>query len=264
MNAYRLYPHPPLVLVTLEVRHPTAELSQTEIRGIKKLLSDELPIERTGQLANLPLLVSGGNIPFGPEIERFTRFMNRDATIAVSVRRQAIVVEMTVYSGWSELVRLAAKALEARTQISGIDGIERIGLRYINEIRAPGAEILDWSPWIHQSLLGPEANEPIGLPLNTWQGLSLYGKQPGQFLLFRYGPQTGFAVDPNGDLRRITADPGPYFLMDIDSSWLPDGGIPEYDIEEFKALAEKLHGPAHSLFEGFVTEKFRSEVMGNA
>ena len=263
VTAPMLYSHAPLVLVALEVRHPPAALSQTEARSMKKLLSDELPIERSGQLASVPLL-PGGSVQVETEIERFPRFLNRESTVAVSARREATVIEASQYPGWPGLLELAARALDARAQIAAIDGIERIGLRYINEVRIPGDDAPDWSQWVHRSLLAPESTEPIGLPLNSWQGIGLYGSQPGQLLVMRYGPRVGFAVDPNSDLRRITSHAGPFFLIDIDSSWTPDTTIPEYEPATFVAKCKDLHRPVHKLFRGIVTDSLKDKVFSNA
>ena len=262
MNEHEVYPHAPVVLVALEVRHPTADpLTPSESRAIKKLLSDQLPIERPGAQVNVQI-TSGAASP-ATTIEHFPRYINRETTLSVSIRQDAIVIEASRYPGWEEFRALALHALDARMQIAPIVGVERVGIRYIDEIRTPDSGEVDWADWIHPSLLGPNSSI-VDLPISQWQGLGIYGSQPGNMLAFRYGPREGYAVDPSSDLRRVKpADGGLFFLMDIDSFWTPDGAIPEYDRDLMLSTCNDLHTPVRALFEEMITDRLRDEVLRN-
>ena len=121
---------------------------------------------------------------------------------------------------------------------------------------------IDWAEWMHPSLLGPRSNTKIELPLGQWQGIGIYGSQPGQMLLLRYGPREGVAVDPSSDLRRIQrTDNGPFFLIDIDSFWAPADAVPEYERDMLIARCDELHEPIRTLFEGIITDRLRDEVF---
>ena len=119
---------------------------------------------------------------------------------------------------------------------------------------------VEWSNWIAEPLLGPQRIAPDGLSLTEWQGAAVYREpQPGKSLIVRYGPGFGQALDANYHLRRVTpVQPGPFFLMDIDSFWTPSGSIPEYNRDEvlstYQALYEsgslRLSGDAHQPHEG--------------
>jgi uncharacterized protein (TIGR04255 family) len=188
--------------------------------------------------------------------------MNREMTLAVSVRKEALTVEASRYTGWHEFMTLAIHALDARMKIAPISGIERVGLRYINEIRPPRETEIDWSQWIHSSLLGPGTVSAIALPLQQWQGLGIYGSPPGNMLALRYGTREGFAVDPTSDLRRVSSSDGSlFFLVDIDSFWTAEGPVPEYDREMLGSISEALHEPVRVLFESMITDKLRNEVF---
>src|SRR5207248_11166895 len=93
--------------------------------------------------------------------EKAPKYMSRDRTTAVTFRSEAIVVETTKYYGYERLRRVIALVLRARHDLEPIDGVERVGLRYVNEIRVPevGSQPGAWEPWIDDSLLGPV---PIG------------------------------------------------------------------------------------------------------
>jgi uncharacterized protein (TIGR04255 family) len=261
MNEHEVYPNAPVVLVALEVRHPTADpLTLTESRAIKRLLSDHLPIERPGQQMSVQMMpgVAG---PATTTSEHFPRYINRETTLSVSIRKEAIVIEASRYPGWDEFRALALLALDARMQIAPIVGVERVGIRYVNEVRTPDNGEVGWADWIDPSLLGPNSSI-IDLPLNQWQGVGIYGSQPEKMLVLRYGPREGFAIDPSSDLRRLkSTDGGLFFLMDVDSFWTPDGSIPEYDRDLLLSTCNDLHTPVRALFEGMITDRLRNEVL---
>jgi len=263
MDEHEVYPNPPVVLVALEVRHPTSEpLTSSEERAIKSHLGARLPIARTAQLASFQM-VAGSLVAPTPNVETFIRYMDRKSTVAVSFRRDAMTVEASVYPGWDEFQVIIAEAIDARMRVAPVDGVERIGVRYIDEIRVPsdGGEPT-WGDWVSSSLLPPKPSEPVDLQLTQWQGVAVYGGQPGHTLILRYGPMTGFAVDPSSELRRgKPADGGKYFLMDIDSFWTPDGSVPELDRDNVLRTCNDLHRPVRSLFEGLIQPKLRDEVF---
>lgn len=257
-----VYPGAPVVLVALEVRHPTADpLTPPESRAIKRLISEDLPIERGGHIATVQGVLGGG-AP-AQTVERYPRYFNRATTMAVSLRSEAVVLEVSDYPGWVEFRRIAMKALEARMEIAPIVGVERVGLRYIDEVRVPEADPPDWANWVDPSLLAPKAAETIDLPLQQWQSVAVYGEsETGRTIAFRYGPRDGFAVDPSSELVRTKpANGGQYFLMDIDSFWVSGGTIPEFDSQVMGDLLDELHGPIRRLFDQMITPRYREEVL---
>lgn len=260
-----VYPSAPVVLVTLELRHPVSDrLANSEQRALKRLLSDHTPILRTGQMQTLQLTSSNAGADQQIDTEHFPRFVNRAGTLTISYRQTALVVEATAYPGWDKFSAIVTDALKALVQVSPVDAVERIGLRYIDEVRVPDDEpAIDWAQWLAPSVMAPNPPEDVALPLAQWQGVSIYGAQPGQMMLLRYGPQNGVAVNfEGGDLRRAQrADPGPFFLIDIDSFWTPTEGLPEVDVERVMTTCDEIHQPVRRLFESLVTDKLRDEVF---
>lgn len=266
MKQDEVYSNAPVVLVSMEIRHPPAgPLTVSESRALKQLLADRLPIERQGQHVHWEITTPPA--PPSSTIERFARYVNRESTVAAAIREGSTIVETSAYPGWQAFLDLLLLVVEARMHISPIAGVERVGLRYIDEIRAPEptAGLSDWSEWVDASLLGPETNTAIDLELTELQGAAVYrGARPGQSLVLRYGPRDGYAVDPNSDLRRVHAvNPGPFFLVDIDSFWVPDGAIPEYEKDVLHSIYNDLHRPVRALFEDMITDRLRNEVLRN-
>jgi uncharacterized protein (TIGR04255 family) len=274
MNDDEVYPNPPPVaatpvaapvaLVTMEIRHPaTDSLTESTSRELRHLLVDYLPIERQAQDMSWGM-VTAGAAPT-PTAERFVRYVNRDNTLAASMKNQAIVIETTNYTNFEALCDIAMRVVDARAQVSSLVGVERIGLRYVLEIRVPvGVDgRVEWSNWIAEPLLGPQRIAPAGLFLTEWQGAAVYREpQPGQSLIIRYGPGFGQALDANYHLRRVArVQPGPYFLMDIDSFWTPVGAIPEYHRDELLSTYQVLYAPARSVFQEMLTSRMRDDLL---
>jgi len=268
MEEREVYPNAPLVLVALEVRHPMADpVTHAQRLKIKRQLAAQVPIMRTGQLTQVTAVQAAGASAAPPEVrvEEFPRYFSRDNTMAVSVRAEAVVVETTRYLHWEQLRALAAEVLETRREVGGVDGVERVGLRYINEVRVSGEPVHDWASWVDPTLLGPALiGEQVGLVADQWQGITAFTPGRERTVVLRHGPREGFAVDPAGDLKRSTPTPGPFFLLDIDSFWAPGEGIPEFDVETLLATCDELHTPVRRLFECLITDRLRKEVLRRA
>jgi uncharacterized protein (TIGR04255 family) len=268
MEEWEVYPNAPLVLVALEVRHPMADpLTHAQRLKMKRQLATQVPIMRTGQLTQVTAVQAAGASAAPPEVrvEEFPRYFSRDNTMAVSVRAEAVVVETTRYSHWEQLRALAAEVLDARQEVGGIDGVERVGLRYVNEVRVSGAPAHDWASWVDPTLVGPVLiGERVGLVADQWQGITVFTPGRERTVVLRHGSREGFAVDPAGDLKRSTPTPGPFFLLDIDSFWTPGETIPEFDVETLLATCDELHTPVRRLFECLITDRLRKEVLRRA
>lgn len=256
-------PNTPVALVTMEIRHPaTDSLSESSSGELKRLLAEHLPIERQAQ--DLAWAMGAGGSPT-PAAERFIRYVNRDNTLAASMKNQAVVIETTSYANFEALLDIVMRVIDARSQVSSIVGVERLGLRYVLEVRVPvGVDgRIEWSNWIAEPLLGPQRIAPAGLTLTEWQGAAVYREaQPGKSMIVRYGPGVGQALDANYHLRRtLPAQQGPFFLLDIDSFWTPTGSIPEYDRDAVLTTFQDLYQPARTVFEEILTNRLRDDLL---
>jgi uncharacterized protein (TIGR04255 family) len=260
-----IYPNAPVVLVAFEVRHPTApRLSPARQQRIKQRLGATAPILRSGKLTNIEGAIGATEEPT-LRVEEFPRLLSRDSTLSVSFREGSIVIETTRYGGWERFRKLIDDVLHARLEVGDLDGVERVGLRYIDELRVPDQTDSNWQHWVDASLLGPtQIGEKLGLQPTQWQGITIFTPGTDRTVALRYGPREGYAVDPGGELRRPAPAPGPFFLLDIDSFWMPSDGVPEFDVDELLPIAEDLHTPVRKLFESLITEELREEVLRRA
>lgn len=267
MTDREVYPNAPVVLVACEVKFPTtAPMSPSHQRRLKEALSRRFPLVKP--VTRQTLTVANGAPPEISE-ETVPRYTTRDRTSAVTIGAESLVVETTKYGRYEDFRDAVELALAAVNEVNRPDGFERVGLRYIDEIRSPEADgqALSWTAWIDGSAIGPAGlSNQLGFPVRDWQGLVRFDPAEDRTMVLRYGPRDGYAVDPRGSLRRAGTipEPGPYFLLDIDSFWETSGDIPEFEVPALIAMLDLLHAPVRSLFESLITERLREDVLRHA
>ncbi len=75
------------------------------------------------------------------------------------MKTQAIVVETSAYTDLENFCDFVMRVLDARAQVSSIVGVERIGLRYVFEIRVPvGVEVSSGATGSRSRCSGPSAS----------------------------------------------------------------------------------------------------------
>lgn len=257
-----LYPNPPLVMVVLEIRHPRSEVSTPAHTFMKSVMSEYTPIERVETGVEFEIAQNGP--PQSKQIMR-RRLVSRDLHTSVSFQESAIVIETSHYEGWEWLRTLALAALTARNEFAPLDGLERIGLRYIDEIRVPAVDV-DWAEWVSADLIAPRVREsPLMMRLTQQQSVAQYqSDEPGYTFTLRYGVSRGAVVGSTEHLRRLQEPPpdGEFFLIDTDAAWTdPSGSVPVFDPAHVLEICDALHAPIKMLFESLITKRLRDEVF---
>ncbi len=249
-----IYPSTPLALVAAEIRHPVASpLSDSARSQLKTQLASIFPLAKPVQRMTVT--------PTQAAVSTGARFMSRDRTSSVTFRDDVIVVETTKYERRRVLREKLREAVLARQEAAPVDGVERLGIRYVNEVRVPGLESSrEWADWIAPALTGPLALATDGgMETHAWQGVSVLGDaQSG--VVVRHGVFDGYAVNPVGDLQRAAPPPGPFFLIDLDCYWAPSGETPPLEWDLIDSRFEQASLAAHDLFEQLITDKLR-EVL---
>lgn len=191
-----------------------------------------------------------------------TRMMNRDRTLSINVAPTALIVEASAYTQFETFMPILEAALDAVSSAAAIAGIQRVGLRYVDEIRVPGiATVADWEPFIDPTLL-PALHLDDSFRPTTTQGLVEFDVNEHQKTVMRFGAMDGFTVDPNGPLVLRRRGEGPYFLIDLDSFWLaPNDATPEFDAKDVLEKCVQLRKPVRTLFEASITDRLRDEVL---
>jgi len=261
VNEHEVYPSAPVVVATVEVRHPeTPSLTQTERKKVKQALSRWAPIQRSSKQLIVTSVIGAAGAG-DQAFEEFPKYFSRDSMLAISFRKEAVVIEATRYDGWLDFKQIIEAAVQARTEIGVPDAVERVGVRYLNEIRPEDGTSVDWTEWLNTAVLGPiELGESVGLEAKQWQGQAVYGPEDGRSLVLRYAPGEGQAVETGQELVRSKFTPGPFMWIDIDSFWLHEVTLPEFDTEVILGKCVDLHTPLRTLFEKLITPKLR-EVL---
>jgi uncharacterized protein (TIGR04255 family) len=254
------YPNDSLRWVAAEVRYPqSAELAEAVPVAFRDHLHDQFPIFQEEPQV---VLAFPGN-PLQPVLRR--RFLSRDRLLSVTVSRDLVTLEGTEYPGWTIFSRTFMDALRALAGAARPDGIARVALRYIDEIRIPNvpATPAGWSGWIAEELIAPfRLYDPERL--TSGAAVVQYGTPPGFVIVFRASPlASGRTVMQQGALRMPVDTPdGPYFLIDSIAAWTdPEGQIPEFDPERISGLLDDLHRPCREFFEAAITDRLRDEVF---
>ncbi len=272
MTANKKYPNAPVALTVMEVKHPQSDyLSRGDLAGIKQKLEHIAPLQKAEDVTQLQMIVNPGANPFSGSSRSMTvhRFSTRDKKTSITYSSESFVVETTDYVNWTWFCDLVRTAASVRQDVAPVDGVERIGLRYIDEIRVPVADQIDWRLWVAPSLLAPtfDGVTPALVPLQQ-QAVVQYGTgQKEDTLTLRYGAVNGppaVTVGPNL-VRANPPAPGPYFLLDTDSAWTLAAGspVPELSVDFVLETANRLHSPAEGLFEALITDRARTEVFAN-
>ena len=260
------YPNPPLVLTVCEIRFPELVRSMaSDVRErIKAAVKSDLPLHET---------ITDQVIDFTPEGPRATaqqlpRFTTRDRTSSMVVTRSTVSIETTAYDGYEGFRSLIELAVSSIVDNIEIDGLSRVGLRFIDEIRVPSIKDMpgNWTGYIDNHLLATVSDEFLAetnLTPQAWQGNVRYSTRTDSTLALRYGPQVGHATDPNGPTRRLnTKPPGVFFLLDSDSYWEARDSIPEFTVAEVMRHCDELHPHTRAVFDAVCTERLRHEVFG--
>ncbi len=262
----------PLALTALEIRYPQLgrEIGDRVREEMHEAVSDRLPVSAPVVQHDVQIEVSSegpGPEPVSVTRRSFPRFVSRDRTTSLLVKLDALIIETTAYGGWIEAFRpLITDAVSLLARLNPPNGVERIGLRYINEIRVPGVDSMNngWSEYIDDHLLAAADPEfiPEGMHASEWQGHVTYRTSAASALIVRYGPTKGYAVNPNGPTRREDPpEPGPFFLLDTDAYWDDKGNVPEFTPRWIMEHCDTLHDHATEFFRIATTQKFLNEAF---
>lgn len=255
--------------MAIEVRHQRCEpLDRKQVAEVSARIRHVLPLP--SEMNEVSVTVQAG--PDSPPVHQqivtaFPRWTSRNKRTALSMRQDSLVIETTEYGSYDRMRELLELSLQARMAASIPAGIERIGLRYIDEIRVPaenGGDTPSWDQWVDASLLGPvHIGSEVSLSPAVNEGISVFSGSHDRALALRYGAQNDYAVQSTPDLRRPLPPPGPLFKMDIDSFWQVSDVVPEFDIKLILKQSDELHDPVRGVFESLITTRLREEVLRN-
>ena len=268
MTTHRSYANPPLVLALLEIRHPATDyLTRGDIASLKQALVGVAPLHKEENVTEYQFMIHPNAAPLSrPSSKVNHRFLKRDRQTSITFGTDFIKVETTAYQHWTGIKNLAEAAINARLNISDVDGIERIGIRLVDEIRVPetGSQP-QWDKWVSPKLLAPDFSADHLSQVQQQSVIQYAMREEGQTLTLSYGAVNGPpAVGSIENLIRANnPGPGHYLLLDTDVAWSPAAGqsVPEFRPEHVLQVADSLHEPMSTLFEQLISDSLREEVL---
>jgi uncharacterized protein (TIGR04255 family) len=263
-----MFSNAPLEYVAAEIRYPYApRLRQQEtLDAVLLELEDLLPVLRSGpQLTVTAAVGRDGGGGMSQQLDQVSRAFNKSSTTSVMVTATALTIDTTSYKEFDDFREMIRRAVDAVMTHAKIAAIERIGLRYINEIRVPDEvrDVRDWKNWVDESLievvkLGGDYAAAIA------EGAVQYITGDHRRLVFRYvASLQGTGVIGNDPLkRRHPPVEAPFFVLDLDSYWQPPTDqVPDFAAETIMKAVDDLHQPIGVTFQRAITDHLRSEVL---
>ena len=252
----------PLVLVVAQISFPARLSISTD---------DSLLAQFQDKIRDLyPVLLIGHGVGFsiGPEgiqqqqaPTRSFQFADSERQWTVALAANAISLETRNYRDIDEFVDRLMVVVAAANDTYQMSAWNRIGLRYINEIRYPGADTpAAWRSLINPHLLGPLSDDTIVPSVRTaYQELSL--EIPDGALTIRHGffPQ-GTTVTPAPGMSPPNETLGPFYLMDLDAFDDKGGRL---DDEMFNSLFRSYNKSVYSIFRWGLTERLFEYPKGS-
>jgi uncharacterized protein (TIGR04255 family) len=261
-----IYANAPLRLVAAELRYPYApKLGSAEVlEELTAGFRNQFPIPEQAGVQVLMAMASRAGAATQPSAAN--RFLAKDRTSSVTVTPTNFLLETTQYQGYRwfrSLLESSLAALGARAQ--AIVGLERVGLRYVNEIRVPGlTSLTEWEHYVSKSLVASMSILGDREPSST-QGVVQSESIDKVSILVRFGALRGQVVSAAGSLKvKPVAADDPFFMVDIDSSWSSDNSFDEYSVGAALKICDTLHDPIDDLFDQTITERLRKEVLRSA
>ena len=260
------YPNDSLRWVAADVRVPPSAVLAGELPDALREALPELPV--ASSVPGISFNVSVGGAPpagLGPQVI-LHRLTTRERLLGLTLGRDGITLETTSYGGWTAFREVLDTVLASVEQCCRPDGVLRIGLRYVHELRLPQPPrtVGGWEGWVNPRLLAPFGLDPADEP-SQGQVVLQYGLPPGYVTVMRAGPlPRGRVVQSDGQhLRQPSETPDDaFFFLDTDASWAdPDGGVPEFSAPEIVRVFGELHEPCRRLVEEAIEDRFRNEIL---
>lgn len=260
-----IYANAPLRLVAAEVRYPFAPrlAAGHALANLHEALGAILPLvdplgEHTFELTGpMPQLVPGG-------LRVLARFFSLNRTSGATITPDRAIIETTDYRRYEQFRSLVERVLGAVANLGPPVAVQRVGLRYIDEIRSPLVTESPgvWDAYINTNLLAASRlASPSDMTAQTWNG-SVGFVDDDVNVTLRYGALNGYTVDPAGPLKvLVPPEPSPFFLLDCDSFWNAIDELPKFDVDEIVKRCDRLHEPVRAVFESCISETLRDSVF---
>ncbi|MDJ0312715.1 TIGR04255 family protein [Arthrobacter sp. H35-D1] len=254
----------PLAIVTAEIRlnyEPRLNDAATRDQFAEKI-RQHFPVLENQTLNNFTIQDGAA-----PQVETIHQIrattLNKSVTTALNQTSLSVSMSGATYGefqSFAELVELAAHAL---SEIVDSVVVQRVGLRFIDEVRVPSPPDHSdgWEPWINQALLAPV--EAYGMArADMVRGNVVYEASEERRIAFSWGEFVGAGVvGPDLPFHRPDTEQTKMFLLDVDSAWEPADFVLLQN-EDIRNILTMLHDPIGEIFQWSITDAARELFRG--
>lgn len=164
-----------------------------------------------------------------------------DGDWTVTLLPEAFSIETSAYAGWPDFRKRLADLVSAVASTFGPALEQRLGLRYVDEIRHPEVTgVSGWKGWIRDELLGPLADSAFAPAIRVAQQIIEFDAGGGYRVTLRHGTSQA-----QGDDEWI-------YLLDHDCFRQAGRSFDEAGI---LTSADDLHRVALQVFQSAVTDR---------
>ena len=203
----------PLRLVIGQVRFPALfRFSEKPfLAGFQKAIQPIYP--RAAQENQVAVKFSGKGVESAGEA--LWRFSDRDGAWSAVLGESALTLESRRYTSVSDFLARFEVLLRAASAHLGVEERLRLGFRFVNEVRAPGAsKLTDFARLLNPKFVGFGGAAEL-LDGEAEQAFhDIRSRRADGVLMIRHGLLNGTTVEPRpGD---PPVDRGPFYLIDLD------------------------------------------------
>jgi uncharacterized protein (TIGR04255 family) len=253
----QVYEQPPLALALCQVRFTTRfGFSDAGVAPFQAEIEDRYPNPESKQVATLQIIGPSGSVglPSPPQSTQW-QFMDETGDWTVTLTNEFVTLETRSYAHFDDFLARLRWVLQALTKTVRPGLARRIGLRYINEIKAADS---DWLRVVRREILGPLAIPAFQASCDqAIQSLSL--RTGDALITFNHGAfPTGSTVVPKPG---ASAGQEPFYLLDIDmyQEFNPPKAL-KMDPSLICRHVEGFHDTVSKLFRWSTTAEYRASL----
>jgi len=262
-----IFPHAPLALVAAEIRFTdAARLRQQQTKdAVAIALEERFPFAESLKRAevNLNLIPGGGQ----PQIQERLGVVlkNANSTESLTIMSESLTYETTAYTNFEQLLEAVSAACDALTEAKVQPAVQRVGLRYIDEVRVSEqvTDVRQWSTWINGQLIGHLDAGPEAYPATGLESVSTYDLGGGKGLNIRFAALNQGPVVVPQFLKRPAISSGPFFVLDFDGfhDFTSLDAVPLSSRVVLESLSA-VHIPCGMAFQRSITDEARQLFRG--
>ncbi len=247
----------PIALAVAQLRFPTVLSVNTDeklIATYQDKIRRRYPYFLPGQQFDFILGPQG--IAQQPTAAPTWQFKDAEQNWTITVTANSVALETRRYTSISEFAHRIAEVVSAAKEAFEVVVQERVGLRYVNEIRHPEVKKpSDWRRFMNPALLGPLSDNAVSSSVeSTMQELRL--SVPNGSLIVRHGAAQGTIVAPEPGMTAPTSE---FYLLDLDAY---DERGKQLDVDTLVGLVKGYNRTIYSLFRWGMNDQLFEYLRG--